>query len=582
MPDLDEAKPTPGQKSADGASSSIDNINDLRKAIATIKSGSGDQAGAKAKVIAAAKKLKAENLVPKDWTADDGKAPAKKGNPFAAKESLDPEPPGNPPESMLQPVNGDFDETDDTERVALIPVDESADGNLAVAEAPGPVAEDRPETSGNPPDTSEVVELGEAVRGTGRRRKIQLIQAGWSKNGRYYPPSVLAEAARMKIFPAGTPMYADHPTLTEKIERPERSIRDLAARLDTDARYENGALVSEATSFGTWNTILNGPDGIAEKVEVSVRCFGELSEGSAEGREGLIVERITEGRSVDFVTEGAAGGKVLELLEAARQELNEAGSIGTYVEAQMHTAFTVMCDEMYASGRLSREERIGLSNSVGDALSSFVTRIERDHPQLYERGRWQGPESVGVSEAAANPGPDPAQTPADELAGTEANTPQEGAEMTESQGGAAPTPGTTRALVEAELAEARRERDHAVARESARALIPRALVDAYIPPSTAIRITESVMANLPMKGGHLDEAALYQEVARQVEQSEREMAEALQAAGVGSPRDLGQGSPAAAGYGVDNTELDNRLTTALTNLGGLSEAAVKRAVQGRG
>jgi hypothetical protein len=508
-----------------GTATPISNINDLRKTIATIKSGSGDQSEAKAKVIAAAKKLKADNLVPKEWTTGDGKAPAKSGNPFAAKESADP---------------------------------------------PEPVSS----SGSDHPEPSEVVEIGEALQATaGRKRKIQLISAGWSKNGRYYPAEVLAEAAANRIFPVGTPMYADHPTLTEKVERPERSIRDLAARLDSDARYEGGSLVSEATAFGPWNSVLNGPDGIAEQVEVSVRCFGEITEGTAEGREGMIVSKITQGRSVDFVTEGAAGGKVLELLEAATGELTEAGSIGTYVEASMHTAFTVMCDEMYASGRLSREERISLSNSVGDALGSFVARIERDQPQLYERQRWEGPPSEnGTDESAAL-----TETPAD--AGTKTEPSKEGADMSDSQGGAAPTPGTTRALVEAELAEARRERDLAVARESARALIPRALVDAYIPPSTAIRITESVMAGLPMKGGQLDEAALYKEVARQVDQSEREMAEALQAAGVGSPRDLG--SVASTGYGIDKSELDGRLGKALAGLG-LSEAATKTAVEGRG
>lgn len=548
-------------KSAGGGGGSMPpmtDVNGLRKAIAMIKSGSGDQAEEKAKVIAAAKKLKADNLIPKDWTSGDGKAPAKKGNPFAAKESVDPDPDG-----------------------AGSDLPESSGAELIEAEDQSPDDTDRPDESGNRPESSEVVELGEAVKGKGRRRKIQLISAGWSKNGRYYPASVLAEAARNRVFPAGTPMYADHPTLTEKVERPERSIRDLAARLDSDARFENGALVSEATSFGTWNKILNGPDGLAENVEVSVRCFGELAEGQAEGREGLIVERITEGRSVDFVTEGAAGGKVLELLEAAQKEIDEGGTVGSSIEARLHTAFTIMCDEMYASGKLSRKERIALSNGVGDALSSFVARIERDEPQLYERDPWQDPDGA-MSEATDNPPTTPDKAPVDEVTGIDTDTPQEGAEMTESQGGAAPTPGTTRALVEAELAEARRERDFAVAQNMARAIIPRALVDAYIPPAAGLRITESVMANLPMKGGHLDEAALYKEIARQVEQSEREMAEALQAAGVGSPRDLGAGSPAAAGYGVDNSELDNRLSAAFTNLGGLSESAVKRAVQGRG
>jgi hypothetical protein len=522
----------------------MDNINDLRKMIAMIKTGSGDQAEAKAKVIAAAKKLKADNLVPKEWAA--------------AKESVDEaEPTGTDlPESMTQPVDIDLDSPGDAEQVDLVPVEEAEPGDA-------------------PEGPAEVVELGEAVKGTGRRRKIQLIQAGWSKNGRYYPAEVLAEAARNRIFPAGTPMYADHPTLTEKIERPERSIRDLAARLDNDARYENGSLFAEATSFGTWNQVLNGPDGLAENVEVSVRCFGEIAEGTAEGREGMIVKKITEGRSVDFVTEGAAGGKVLELLEAATDELTEAGSIGTYVEASMHTAFTVMCDEMYASGRLTREERIALSNGVSDALGSFVATIERSQPQLYERDRWHGPPDDSMaSESAAS-----TETPAD--AGTENTSPQEGAEMSESQGGAAPTPGTTRALVQAELAEARRERDLAVARESARALIPRALTDAWITPSTAMRITESVMASLPMRDGHLDEVGLHKEVARQVEQAEREMAEALQAAGIGSPRDLGSGSVATQGYGVDRSELDSRLGRALSGLG-LSESATKTAVEGRG
>lgn len=541
----------PAKKSEGPANPEINNINDLRKAIATIKSGSGDQSQAKAHVIAMAKKLKAANLIPKEWSPDDK---AKSGNPFAAKESVD------LPASMTQPV--DTESPGDAEPVKPVPVVESFDRELDEVR--------------DHPDMSEVVELGEATKGTGRRRKIQLIKAGWSKNGRYYPASVLAEAARNKVFPAGTPMYADHPTLTEKVERPERSIRDLAARLDSDARYENGALVSEATSFGTWNQILNGPGGLAENVEVSVRCFGELAEGQAEGREGLIVERITEGRSVDFVTEGAAGGKVLELLEAAsKNEIDEAGSVAASIEARLHTAFTIMCDEMYASGKLTRDERIGLSNGVGDALSSFVTRVERDQPQLYEREPWRDPEPMG--EAAT--GTAPSDSPEASTETSDAPS-QEGTEMTESQGGAAPTPGTTRALVEAELAEARRERDRAIARETARAIIPQALKDAYIPPSTAIRITESVMSNLPVKNGHLDEAALYKEVARQVEQSEREMAEALQAAGIGSPRDLG--SPAAQGYGVDGAELDNRLTGALTRLGGMSESAVKRAVQGRG
>lgn len=509
---------------------------DLGNAIKAVGRGGADSEKIKAHIKKMAKALGAEDMIPKDW---------KESEESAAIDLL-------PSETI-------------TEAAGQVTVVIDTTNPPAQRETPSP----------------EVVEIGEAVRTEdllGRRRRIQLIKAGWSKNGRYYSKETLAEAARNKVFPAGTPMFANHPTITEKTERPERGIEDLVARLDTDARLEGDALIAEATHFGAWLPIFNGPNGIADHVGVSVRCLGEVDYGTAEGREGLIVHKITEGMSVDFVTEGAAGGKVLELLESVQKikDLEEGRNVGVWLEAQLHSAFTQMCDEMYGGGRLSREERISLSNGMGDALEAFVRRMERDQPQLYKRDLYGSPDQV--SEMAETEETAESETP--EI--TESDT-SEGTEMTESQGGtsSAPTPGTTRALVAQELAEARRERDLAIARERARELIPQALVDAWIPPSTQLRITESVMAALPIKDGRLDEVELAKSISRHVEVAEREVAEALEAAGVGSPRDLGQTSQAGNfGFGVDRTELDGRLTKAFTQLG-LSESAVQRAVRGR-
>lgn len=554
----------------DDPSYPIEDKEDLGNAIKAVGRGGADSSKIKAHIMKRAKALDAEDMIPKDWGSgsSDGK-PAKGKNPFAQggklKESISPDILA-PPEQVLLPEDKVITEATGQTTMTV---------DLTGTSVTLPPAEI---TEADPHKIGEMVELGEAVRTEdllGRRRKIQLIKAGWSKNGRYYPKETLAEAARNGVFPAGTPMYANHPTATEKIERPERGIQDLVARLDTPARLEGDALIAEATHFGYWLPIFNGPNGLADHVEVSVRCLGEVDYGTAEGQEGLIVRKITEGMSVDFVTEGAAGGKVLELLESARLNLEEGRNVGVWLEAQLHSAFTQMCDEMYGGGRLSREERISLSNGLGDALQAFVRRIEHDQPQLYKRDLYGSPDQV--SEMAETE--ETTESEAPEI--TESNTP-EGTEMTESQGGTpSPTPGTTRALVAQELAEVRRERDLAIARERARELIPQALVDAWIPPSTQIRITESVMTALPIKEGRLDEVELAKTISRHVEIAEREMAEALEAAGVGSPRDLGQTSQAGNfGFGIDRAELDGRLTKAFTSLG-LSESATKRAVQGR-
>lgn len=56
---------------------------------------------------------------------------------------------------------------------------------------------------------------------------IKVIAPGWGTSG-YYPAAVL-ERDGPTVFAKGTHMYWNHPTLTETIERPERSLSDLAA-----------------------------------------------------------------------------------------------------------------------------------------------------------------------------------------------------------------------------------------------------------------------------------------------------------------------------------------------------------------
>ena len=145
---------------------------------------------------------------------------------------------------------------------------------------------------------------------------ILLINEGWGSSG-YYPASALQEAARDKIFAAGTHMYINHPSYSEAMDRPERDLEKLAATLQEDAYWdaESRGLRAKATIYSNWRKPLAE---MKDAIGVSIRGNAEVEEdGEADGRRGRIITRFTEGSSVDFVTHAGRGGKVVAILESA-------------------------------------------------------------------------------------------------------------------------------------------------------------------------------------------------------------------------------------------------------------------------
>lgn len=154
------------------------------------------------------------------------------------------------------------------------------------------------------------------VEGKPGRFLVQLINPGWGSSG-YYSAAVLEAAAKNGVFGKGTHMYLDHPTASDQFERPERSVRDLAAVLAEDASYVDGALVAEAQVFGPYREVLGE---MADSIGVSIRAAAEVTEGGeAEGRRGRIIDALVEGLSADYVTHAGRGGKILQVLESARR-----------------------------------------------------------------------------------------------------------------------------------------------------------------------------------------------------------------------------------------------------------------------
>lgn len=121
--------------------------------------------------------------------------------------------------------------------------------------------------------------------------------------------------------------------------------------------------------------------------------------------------RIKRLDSVGLVDAGAnAGSHVLiskrrddeEETELDRlfEDLAKQANVGAFMEAMLHRDFTVAADDRYASGLLTREERIALSNSIGAALDAFRANLEEVAPDLYERDPWELPEEMTKSSNA--------------------------------------------------------------------------------------------------------------------------------------------------------------------------------------
>ncbi|HEY6116783.1 MAG TPA: hypothetical protein VI172_12570, partial [Candidatus Dormibacteraeota bacterium] len=255
------------------------------------------------------------------------------------------------------------------------------------------------------------------------RMLLRLITAGWSLNGNHYGAEVLRKAATDRAWPAGTRAYVDHASDEEEQQHPSGSVKNLAAVLTEDARWDEAtqSLVAEARLFEPWRTPLTQM-AEAKAIGMSIRAWVTGEQGERDGREGFVVDWV-EGRSVDFVTVPAAGGEVISVLESVgHTPAVEAANLGAWLESRLHLALTTYADEMYGDGRLTRDERIVLSGAIGDGLTAYAARIEADAPHLYKRSRWEEPpEPVATptdgagQEAAEQATPEP--PPADDVTG---------------------------------------------------------------------------------------------------------------------------------------------------------------------
>lgn len=174
-----------------------------------------------------------------------------------------------------------------------------------------------------------IVEAGTPIAEQALRRdgtfEMRIIAPGWGSSGYYAKDLIKRDIPR--IFPAGTHMYLDHPTEAGARERPERSVRDLggvttSAPIWRDSGFAGPGMYADAKPVGEMKA--DTFESLAPHIGTSIRAMGKIHEGEAEGKKGPIVEELSTGESIDFVTRAGAGGTIRALMESARERREAA------------------------------------------------------------------------------------------------------------------------------------------------------------------------------------------------------------------------------------------------------------------
>jgi hypothetical protein len=310
---------------------------------------------------------------------------------------------------------------------------------------------------------------------------------------------------------------------------------------------------------------------LAEDIGVSIRAFGEIEQGEAEGREGPIITRLTEGRSVDFVTQAGAGGKVGALIESVRvkerlssdvrRDLDSAGAsrfgaedTSVYVEDfDVDENWAIFC--VYKKGVADTYLRVGYQQgeTSGIVLSNEVTQVSR-------KVTYVPTEDVEEKEQLVEKNEQRIKELEEKVAGLETK-------VTEA----------TNALATEKIARERAE--DALLRVGSEKIVREAVEKVEdLPEGRAVeRAVKSAMSGkLPVdEGGKLDTERLQDRAKKAAEEERDYLAES---AGTGQVKDLGGNGGGNGGGSAEETQ--KKLVESFKNLG-MSDDAAKIAAGGR-
>jgi hypothetical protein len=160
---------------------------------------------------------------------------------------------------------------------------------------------------------AEIVEASSGLRAvepTGKSFAVRIIEGDRQGSSAYYPRETLQKGRH--LFKAGTRVFANHPSASERQERPERDFRDVIGWFTEDATYDGKDLYTKVQFLQSERARIKE---LAEAgaIGLSIRAEGEVDEASG----GRVLKAFTRVHSVDVVTDAGAGGAFTQILESA-------------------------------------------------------------------------------------------------------------------------------------------------------------------------------------------------------------------------------------------------------------------------
>ena len=189
--------------------------------------------------------------------------------------------------------------------------------------------------------TGEVALVEKAVSNDGTVM-LKLISEGVGSSG-FYSADVLKRDGP-KVFTKGLFNLIDHPTAQQEKDRPEGSVLNVGSTLKEDAKWYDNWVDKNGVDQGAGlyapavvkPTFREDLAVIANDIGMSIRAKGKARKGIIDGKEMPIIESIDKALSVDYVTLPGRGGKVIDMMESAKN----APTIGVSTMAVDEQEFT--------------------------------------------------------------------------------------------------------------------------------------------------------------------------------------------------------------------------------------------------
>ena len=151
-----------------------------------------------------------------------------------------------------------------------------------------------------------------------RSVRVVLIEAGTNPlKRRHYPVHTIEEAA--PLF-KGIKMYLNHATKQDELSRPEGDVKNWASTIQ-ESWHEEGKAMADVHIHDNWLWESMQDPVFRGNIGLSINSKGMGYIGKIDSVDMQIIEKIVAPKSVDWVTEAGARGRVVQLLESRKEDI---------------------------------------------------------------------------------------------------------------------------------------------------------------------------------------------------------------------------------------------------------------------